>query len=237
MPTDESCAPRLSLSNEKKAPRTAGGSRRSRSVRSGRRRGLGRHRVDADLEARLALVLELHHAVDERVDRVVGAETDVLARVPPRAALTHDDVARHDPLSAELLDAAVFRVAVAAVARRADAFFMSHFILASAESDVVDADFGEALPVTLLLRVILPALHLEDDDLVGETVLDDLAGDLGTRQGRDARLHGLAIAAKQNVVELDRPAGLAHERGEAIFLARLDAELLAAGANDCVRHM
>src|SRR4029079_18483482 len=87
-------------------------------LRSGRGRGLGRHRVDADLEARLALVLELHHAVDERVDRVVGPETDVLPRVPARAALRHDDVAGHDPLTAELLDAAVFRVAVAAVARR-----------------------------------------------------------------------------------------------------------------------
>src|SRR3954469_3061037 len=226
------------MSNESKKPSAQRrASRRSRSIRSGRRRGLARHRVDADLEARLALVLELHHAVDERVDRVVGAETDVLARVPPRAALAQDDVTRHDPLSTELLDAAVFRVAVAAVARRADAFFMSHGILASAESDVVDADFREALPVTLLLRVVLPALHLEDDDLVAETVLDDLAGGLGARQGRDARLHGLAIAAEQDVVELDRPTGLAHERGEAVFLARLDTELLAAGANDCVRHM
>src|SRR3954453_6617622 len=159
-----------SCRTKKRALRTAEGSWRSRSARSGRRRGLGRHRVDADLEARLALVLELHHAVDERVDRVVGAETDVPARVPPRAALAHDDVARHDPLTAELLDAAVFRVAVAAVARRADAFLVSHGILASAESDVVDPDFGEALPVALLLRVVLPALHLEDDDLVAETV-------------------------------------------------------------------
>src|SRR4051812_4997327 len=134
---------------------------------SGRRRRLVPNcRVDADLLPSLALVLELHDAVDERVDRVVGAQADVLAGVPHGATLTDDDVAGDDLLATELLDAAVLRVAVAAVARRADALFMSHGILASAESDVVDSDFGEALPVSLLLGVVLPALHLEDDDLV-----------------------------------------------------------------------
>src|SRR3954454_21844793 len=157
--------------------------------------------------------------------------------MPHGAALAQDDVTGNDFFAAELLDAAVFRVAVAAVARRADAFLVSHGILASAESDVVDPDFGEALPVALLLRVVLPALHLEDDDLVAETVLDDLAGDLGARECRDARFDRLSIAAEQEVVELDRPAGLAHECGEAVLLTRLDTELLAAGANDCVRHV
>src|SRR6185503_10906287 len=109
-----------------------------------------------DLVARLALVLELHDAVDQRIDRVVRAESDVLTRVPLRAALPDDDVAGDDVLAAELLDPAILRVAVAAVARRADALFMCHDILASAESDVVDPDFGEALPVALLLRVVLP---------------------------------------------------------------------------------
>src|SRR6476661_11108390 len=103
---------------------------------SGRRRSLGG--IHADLLPRLALVLELHHAVDEGVDGVVRAEADVLARVPLRAALAHDDVAGDDLLTAELLDAAVLRVAVAPVAGRADALLVSHGILASAESDVVD---------------------------------------------------------------------------------------------------
>ena len=52
---------------------------------------------------------------------------------------------------------------------------MSHGILASAESDVVDPDFGEVLAMTLLLRVVLPALELEDDDLLVARVADDLA--------------------------------------------------------------
>src|SRR5882762_10020622 len=111
-----------------------------------RRGGLGVH---ADLLPGLALVLELHHAVDERVDGVVGAEAHVLAGVPHGAALAQDDVAGDDLLTAELLDPAILRVAVAAVARRADAFLVSHDILASAECDFVDLHFREALPVSL----------------------------------------------------------------------------------------
>src|SRR5690606_944034 len=41
--------------------------------RGRRRRGLDGRRVDADLEPALVLVLELHDAVDEGEDRVVGA--------------------------------------------------------------------------------------------------------------------------------------------------------------------
>src|SRR5688500_14418951 len=95
---------------------------------SGRRRDrLGG--IDADLLPRLRLVLELHDAIDERIDRVVRAEADVGARVPLRAALAHDDGAGAHLLAAVLLDAAVLGVRVATVARRADALLVSHGIL------------------------------------------------------------------------------------------------------------
>src|SRR5687768_18248616 len=98
--------------------------------KSGCRRFLGRRWIDADLVTMLVLVLELHDAVDQRIDRVVRADADVPPGVPFRAALADDDVAGNHALAAVLLDAAVLRVAVAAVARRADAFFMSHIALA-----------------------------------------------------------------------------------------------------------
>src|SRR5215475_16020420 len=140
------------------------------------RRDLRRRRgIDADLVARAAVVLELHDAVDERVDRVVRAEADVPARVPFGAALADDDVPGHDLLAAVLLDAAVFRVGVASVARGADALFMCHSKPRSAEGNVVDPNFGEALPVAALAGVVLPALLLEDDDLVASPVPNDLA--------------------------------------------------------------
>src|SRR5207253_982689 len=83
-------------------------------------------RVDAHPLTRLVLVLELHDPVDERVDRVVAAEADVLAGVEHRADLTDDDVPGDDLLAAELLDAAKLRIRVAPVLRGADSFLVCH---------------------------------------------------------------------------------------------------------------
>ena len=113
---------------------------------------------------------------------------------------------------------------------------MSHGRLSSAEGDVVDADFGEALPMSLLLRVVLPALHLEDDDLLVLAVLDDLTGHRSALEGRKASADVGAVGAENDVVEGDRIASLALETRDADRLPRLDTELLAAGANDGVRH-
>ena len=44
-------------------------------------------------------------------------------------------------------------------------------------------------------------------------------------------------ARRVNLGGVARVDGLAHDGGDPIFLARLDTELLAAGANDCVRHV
>ena len=73
--------------------------------------------IDADLIAALAVVLELHDAVDESVDREISSKTDIAAGVPLRAALADDDVAGNDLLAAELLHAAVLWIAVASVSR------------------------------------------------------------------------------------------------------------------------
>src|SRR4051812_26444617 len=98
----------------------------TRLGRGRRRNAVGRRGVDAHLVATLALVLELHDAVDEGVDRVVRTQANVVARVPLGAALTNDDVAGYDALTAVLLHAAVLRIRIAAVAGGADALFMCH---------------------------------------------------------------------------------------------------------------
>lgn len=77
---------------------------------------LGR-RINADLEPRAVLVLELHNAVDESVDREVSSQADIAAGMPLGAALTDDDVAGNDFLATELLDAAVLRIRIASVSR------------------------------------------------------------------------------------------------------------------------
>src|SRR6185369_5399734 len=84
------------------------------------------YRIHAHLEALFALVLELHLAVDRREQRVVRGPAHVPARMELGAALDHDDGSGPDELAAETLHAEVLRIRVAPVARRADAFFMSH---------------------------------------------------------------------------------------------------------------
>src|SRR3970282_398036 len=82
--------------------------------RGGRDLGL---RFHADLVATLVVVLELHHAVHQGKDRVVRSHADVAAWVPLRSVLAHDDVAGDHLFAAEFLDALVFRIRVATVAR------------------------------------------------------------------------------------------------------------------------
>src|SRR5215213_7264833 len=104
------------------------------------------------------------------------------------------------------------------------------------ERDVADADFREALTVTLLLRVVLAALHLEDDDLLVAPVLDDLGSNRCALERRYANERLVAIGAKDDVTERDFRSGFARQTWNSDSFSRLGAVLLAASADDCVGH-
>ena len=76
----------------------------------------------------LAILLKLYGAVDEREQGVITCALYVLAGQELGAALTDDDRACGDGLTTPALDAAVLRVRVATVARRALTFLMCHGI-------------------------------------------------------------------------------------------------------------
>src|SRR5262249_27586748 len=79
----------------------------------------GRGGLDAAAAAHRALRLEgrvLDHSVDQRKQREVPAEPDVVAGVNPSPHLPHQDVARADLLTAEALDTAHLRAGVTSVA-------------------------------------------------------------------------------------------------------------------------
>ena len=65
--------------------------------------------------------------VAEGEDREIAAEADVFARMDVRAALSDDDAAGRDELSAVGFDSTHFRFAVATVAAAGLTFFMCHF--------------------------------------------------------------------------------------------------------------
>src|SRR5687768_4606256 len=105
-----------------------------------------------------------------------------------------------------------------------------------AEGDILDADLGEALPMALLFRVVLAALHLEDNDLVALTVLDDLAGDVRAFDARSANVGLVAVGAEDHVVERHLGAGVAGQGWNSDCLASFGAVLLPAGSDDGVSH-
>src|SRR4051812_43321544 len=74
------------------------------------------------LAAMLTLHRELYLPVDQRIQRVILAEADVVARMDPRSALADDDAAGRDRLAAKGLHAEALRLRVAAVARGAACF-------------------------------------------------------------------------------------------------------------------
>ncbi len=79
---------------------------------------------DVDVDA--ASLLEAHQSVLEGVDRVVLAESNVVAGLEARAALANDDRPRGHCLSTVALDSSELGVGVATVAARALSFLMCH---------------------------------------------------------------------------------------------------------------
>src|SRR4029079_15055359 len=113
---------------------------------------------------------------------------------------------------------------------------MCHLKCLLSERDVADLHFREALTVTLLLRVVLTSLHLEDDDLLVPAVLDDLARDGRSLERRNTHERLVAIGAEDHVIEGDLGPSFARKAWNSNCLARLSAVLLATGADNCVSH-
>lgn len=82
-------------------------------------------RVNADLLLSASDMLELHSSVDQSEQRVVLAETDIVAGTDRRASLADNDVARENCLTVRLLDTETLCVTVSAVLGRTDALLMS----------------------------------------------------------------------------------------------------------------
>jgi hypothetical protein len=79
--------------------------------------------------------IKTHLTINQRKNRVVAAEADVLAGQKLRAALADDDVAGNDGFAAKFLYAEPLADAVATVLDAALSLFMSHLRKLDAESD------------------------------------------------------------------------------------------------------
>ena len=81
--------------------------------------------VNADALLGFCDVLELDLTVNQCKERVVRADTDIVAGMDARTALSDDDVAGSHSLTVSLLYAETLGLAVATVLRRTYALFMS----------------------------------------------------------------------------------------------------------------
>ena len=93
--------------------------------------------------------------------------------------------------------------------------------------DVGDADLGELLPMARLAAIVLPALELEDVDLLFLAVPTTSAVTLAPLTSGVPALIVVAVGGEQHLVERDLGAGLGVHEGKADGLALLRAELLA----------
>src|SRR5688572_719879 len=89
-------------------------------------RRLRHNRLDVHIFAAELAVAETDATVDQCKKGMILAQADVVARVPLRAALAHDDVAGANHFAAELLHAKALGLRIAPVARGAACFFMCH---------------------------------------------------------------------------------------------------------------
>src|SRR3954466_11968543 len=97
---------------------------RSRKMEPGPTRSIG---VDAHEGVAFgALLAELHAALFQGEQRVIGADTDVGASTHRGTALADQDVAGNDVLAAVLLHAQTFAVRIAAVTGTAACLFVCH---------------------------------------------------------------------------------------------------------------
>src|SRR6516162_1216967 len=83
-------------------------------------------RVNRDLALRARAPLVLHDAVDQREERVVLGDADVVSRVNRSADLADQDTAGRDALATVDLGPSALRVGIATVACAACTLFVSH---------------------------------------------------------------------------------------------------------------
>src|ERR1700685_800457 len=150
----------------------------------------GGERLDAHLPL-LTLRLVLNHTIDERVNRIVAAETDVAPRMHAGAALTDENIAGLDGLARVNLDTPALARTVAAIARRTLAFFVRHAVSPgmsglrgrselkirqrlSAGGNFLDLEYRQFLPMPAFAAVGLAALFLEHDYLRAARLLQGL---------------------------------------------------------------
>src|SRR5215471_14930703 len=102
-----------------------------------------------------------------------------------------------------------------------------------AAPDLVNAQDGQVLAMTLLATIVVPPFLLENDDLGRPRLLDDRGVDSRATEQRRAGRNVSALADHQHLSEFDSRTGLRRELLDRDDVVLGDLVLLPAGADHC----
>jgi hypothetical protein len=122
------------------------------------------HWLDRNESAGCAFVFELHDSGNFCEECVVFSNAYVQAGLELRASLPHENRTSRDKLAREAFYTEPLRMAVPAIARTSDSFFMSHRY--PLHNDVIDSDSRVILPVTLRPAILFLAFLFENKNLL-----------------------------------------------------------------------
>ena len=109
----------------------------------------------------------------------------------------------------------------------------SHLVIIQSQSDLGDLHLGVGLTMADGLLLALLSLVLEDGDLLGLAVLDDLSLDGCTLNNGRANLGVLAVQDSQNLLELHGSLSLSVQLLDVQDIALSNGVLLATGHDNC----
>src|SRR5439155_16596128 len=187
---------------------------------------------DVDFAPVVARGRVLHFARDEREERVVLADADVLARQETRATLAYEHRTCLNTRAGEFLHAEPLAGGVATVAGGTRAFLVCHSLCL----DLRDPERRLRLAVPASAALAGLVLVAEDVDLRSLAVGDDLRRHFRAPERRLSRLHVVTVGDDEDVAERYGLTDLACEACDADEGSLFDAVLLAAAADDGVHR-
>ena len=124
-------------------------------------------RSNAYIRFTFAFFAEGNRAVNQCEERVILADTYVLARIVDSTSLANDDVASFSELTTEKFDAESLAFRLAAVLRTTYTFFVCHVSLNLRLCDnFFHENLAQELTVSVLLLIACSAFLLEHEDFV-----------------------------------------------------------------------
>src|SRR5690606_14189326 len=192
----------------------------------------GGHNTDVTTVAR-ALHFKFHRTFRFGEQGMVFTYANVFTWMKLSAALTNDDAAGVDGLTAENFNAKAFTFGIATVAGTTACFLVSHeYVLLRVDA----GDFNVGVPLTMALTFhgVFTTTEFDDGDFVGAAMRQNLRLHFCSGNQGGADIDIIAVGNHQNLIKLNGVTRCHFEFFQTKNFAFLNAVLLATGYDYCV---